>query len=373
MRPSRTVERHPGSAASLQHLRHVASGFSLVELMIGIVISIICTLGIMSAFAAYEGQKRTTTSSNDAQQSGSFALYKLERQVRSAGSGIVQGKNWGVWGCGISGLAASALPATFSGYGLPATSLAIPVLISSGGTNNPDVIDIVSGNPTLQVFKVGVASAPDATSLTVSNGFGILANDYLLGTLADGSCKLGKVSSRSTNDITLVTATTLVTGLASAVKVFDMGSRPQFTLFGVDTTSNALIEYDQLQRAAEGGTTGLTVADGIVQMKALYGVSIGGAALVWVPPTGAWSIANLTANTAAAMTAASQIKAIRIAVVAQSRLPERGSDYKSGSTSLTLFRDLPTQQFVMATQTQFRYKVYDTTIPVRNALITTYF
>lgn len=371
MPPSCTIELQPGPASSLRHLRHAARGFSLVELMIGIVISIICTLGIMSAFAAYEGQKRTTTSSNDAQQSGSFALYKLERQIRSAGSGIIQGKSWAVWGCSITSLAASALPATFSGYGLPATSLAIPVLLSSGG-GNPDVIDIVSGNPTLQVFKVAVASAPNATSLTVNNGFGILANDYLLGTLADGSCELGKVSSISTNAITLVSATPRVTGLASAVRMFDMGSRPQFTLFGVDTTSNALIEYDQLQRTAEGGTTGLTVADGIVQMKALYGVSIGGAPLVWVQPTGNWSIAKLTANTAAAMTAAGQIKAIRIAVVAQSRLPERGSDY-SGPTTLTLFRDLPAQKFVMTTKTQFRYKVYDTTIPVRNALITTFF
>ncbi|MDE1893202.1 MAG: PilW family protein [Xanthomonadaceae bacterium] len=354
-------------------------GFSLVELMVGITVSIIGTLAIMAAFANFEGRKRTTTSADDAQQSGSYALYQLEREIRTAGSGLTQGRNYSVWGCAINALPSSALPAPFNAAALnmPPNAPAMPVLIAAGGSSS-DVISVMGGNPALQVFKVGVTSAPTNASLTVGNGFGILQNDYLLGTLTNGSCEIGQVSAITGNSITLASATAQVTGLANAVNVFDLGPQPVVSLFGVDTTQNALVEFDQLQRAANGGATGVPIADGIVQLKALYGINNGTApsnvVQQWVQPTGAWAISALTANTAAAAAAVSQIKAIRIAVVAESRLPERTSDYVNTSTTLTLFPDLgSTLQYHVPIQPQFRYKVYDTTIPLRNALITRYF
>ena len=57
------------------HLR--ARGFTLVELMVGLLISLLCTLAMFKAFAGFEGQKRTTTSGNDAQQNGSYSLFQL--------------------------------------------------------------------------------------------------------------------------------------------------------------------------------------------------------------------------------------------------------------------------------------------------------
>lgn len=356
------------------------SGFSLIELMVGILVSIIGTLAIMAAFANFEGHKRSTTSGDDAQQSGSYALYKLERVVRSAGSGFTQGKNHGIWGCTISSLVSGTLPPPFSTAGLPAAAQAMPVLIASGGTG-PDVISVMSGNSALQVFKVGVTSAPTATALVVGNSFGLLANDYLIGTLADGTCELGQVGPTFTsgntlplnNNVPLNAANTQVTGLANAINVFDLGPEPIMSLLGVDTTSNTLVEFDQLQRAVNGGAANLPIANGIVMMKALYGVP-GPTGLTWVQPTTTWSIGALTASMSSAFTAASQIKAIRIAVVAESRLPERNQDYHPATNTLTLFPDLPPAvQFSMPTNPQFRYKVYDTTIPVRNALINRYY
>jgi type IV pilus assembly protein PilW len=93
-----------------------------------------------------------------------------------------------------------------------------------------------------------------------------------------------------------------------------------------------------------------------------------------VQPTGTYSIDTLTASSSAAASAMGQIKAIRIAIVAQSRLPERSSDYSTGKTQLTLFSDLdPSLQYTVTTNTQYRYQVYDTTIPVRNALVSTHY
>ena len=100
----------------------------------------------------------------------------------------------------------------------------------------------------------------------------------------------------------------------------------------------------------------------------------------WVAPTGTWAITAIsptalsTASTQAAFNAMTAIKAIRLVVVAQSRISQRSQDYATGSQTLTLFTDLPAaQEVTITTDPTYRYKVYDTTIPIRNALITKYF
>jgi type IV pilus assembly protein PilW len=379
----------PSDFATVAHATPARErGFSLVELMVGILVSVICTLAIMTAFAVYEGHKRTTTSSNDAQQNGSYSVYQLERQIRSAGSGIVQGDNYSVWGCPITAFtsnaqvlpATKALPAPFANW--PVSMLAMPVVISYGGAGaTPDTIAVIGGNPAYQVFKVGVTSTPAVNTVVVGNAFGIQANDYLLGVLPGGDCAVAQATTITANtNITLATANSPTTGLVNAVNVFDLGAQPNFTLFGVDTTSNTLVSYDLLQRPIDANAPSvIPVSEGVITLKTLYGVHTSGAAEpadeidAWVQPTGAWAIAALTANTAAAATAVSEIKAIRVAVVAQSRLPERASDYV-GPANVKLFTDQPAaDQYVIPLQTQYRYKVYDTTIPLRNSLITTYF
>jgi type IV pilus assembly protein PilW len=367
-------------------------GFSLIELMVGIVISLIGTLAIMAAFALFEGQKRTTTAGDDAQQNGSFALYTLERQLRTAGSGLVQGNRYGLWGCAINAntsgavvLPSGALAPPFNLW--PTTTLAMPVLVSAGGAL-PDVIGVISGNPAGRVFKAPVSSTPDALTVVLTNSYGIFANDYLLGTLPSGACALAFASTapNASNSITLLAASSATGGLQTATGVYDMGSAPIFSLYGIDPTTNSLVTYDLLQRPSTAGGAApgaIPIADRIVQMKALYGIHDGticgtaDASCIdyWVQPTGTtWGIAALTANTAAATTAMGEIKAIRVAVVAQSRLPERTSDYSTGQTTLTLFRDLAaTLRYSVVTLPQYRYKVYDTTIPIRNAMITRYF
>ena len=368
-----------------------SKGFSLIELMVGIVVSLISTLAIMAAFAIFEGQKRSTTSGDDAQQNGSFTLYALERQIRTAGSGLVQGNRYGLWGCALNASTNSAtvlpsgtLAAPFNLW--PTNPLAMPVLIASGGAL-PDVIGVISGNPAGRVFKAPVSSTPDNATVVLTNSYGIFANDYLLGTLADGTCSISMAAAAPTaNSITLVASSSTSNGLQTATNVYDLGSAPVLSLYGVDPNTNSLVTYDLLQRPLTAGSTtapgAVPIADGIVQMKALYGIHDGTVCGVadpscidyWVQPTGKWSIASLTANTAAASTAIGAIKAIRVAVVAQSRLPERSADYV-GKTTLSLFPDLTASSlnYTIAIQSQYRYKVYDTTIPVRNAMITRYF
>ena len=65
-------------------------GFGLVELMVAMAIGLVISLTIFSALNTFEGRKRTSTSVNDASQAGNFAIYALEKWIRSAGSGFTQ-------------------------------------------------------------------------------------------------------------------------------------------------------------------------------------------------------------------------------------------------------------------------------------------
>lgn len=365
-------------------------GFSLIELMVGMLVSMICMLAMMAAFAVFEGKKRTTTSGNDAQQNGSYALYALERQLRTAGASIVQGFNHGLWGCPVTAytngkqvLPGGALPAPFTTSTWPSTTRLVPVLIASGGKTGADVIGVVGGNSAMQVFNVTVSSTPSDNAVIVANAMGILSGDYLVGTLSNGTCAIARVKPGTNSAATQVTDASLIldtasspaTGLRSATGVFDMGQTPALTLYGVDATSNALVSWDLLQRKVNGQAAAvMPLAEGIVMIKALYGVETNNSGtLDWKQPTGKWAIGQLTNGSAAAVTAIGQIKAIRLAIVAQSRLPERASDY-SGPTRLTLFEDLsPAVRYTLNIDRQFRYQVYETTIPVRNAMVSQFY
>ena len=364
-------------------------GFSLIELMVGMLVSMICMLAMMAAFAVFEGKKRTTTSGNDAQQNGSYALYALERQLRTAGASIVQGFNHGLWGCPVTAythgkqvLPGGALPAPFTTSTWPRTRRLVPVLIASGGKTEADVIGVVGGNSALQVFNVAVSSTPSDNSVVVANAMGILSGDYLVGTLSNGTCAIARVKPGNTSAATQVADTSLLldtanspaTGLRSATGVFDIGQTPALTLYGVDANSHALVAWDLLQRRVNDQAAALTpLAEGIVVIKALYGVTDNAGNLDWKQPTGKWAIGQLTNGSAAAVTAIGQIKAIRLAIVAQSRLPERASDYH-GDPHLTLFKDLPGDvRYTLNIDPQFRYQVYETTIPVRNAMVSQFY
>ncbi|HEY5994757.1 MAG TPA: hypothetical protein VIU46_09190 [Gallionellaceae bacterium] len=64
------------------------SGFSLVDVMVGMVLALIGTIIIFQAFEVSEKIKRVTTGGGDAQQNGAQALLALSRAVKLAGYGV---------------------------------------------------------------------------------------------------------------------------------------------------------------------------------------------------------------------------------------------------------------------------------------------
>jgi type IV pilus assembly protein PilW len=70
------------------HSRARAAGFTLVEMMVGMLIGLVAIIVMFQVFAVSEAQKRTTAGAGEAQQNGVTSLFLMERDARMAGYGL---------------------------------------------------------------------------------------------------------------------------------------------------------------------------------------------------------------------------------------------------------------------------------------------
>lgn len=122
---------------SMGMTRLVARGFSLIELMVGMAIGLLCTLVIATVLSAAEGQRRGVTQGSDAQVNGSLALYAVQREVAIAGYGFAS--EGPAVGCQLQSRFNGVVPA------LMPTVLA-PVQITQGANGAPDRLRVLASS-----------------------------------------------------------------------------------------------------------------------------------------------------------------------------------------------------------------------------------
>lgn len=375
---------------------HRRRGFSLVELMVSMAIALVVTLAIFSVLSASEGRKRSTTSVNDINQTGAYLSLVLDKSLRSAGSGFAQ--RWReAFGCRLN--------ATRSGTGvilprvapLPAPFGSVtglfrlaPVVIAQGQSlAGSDVLIVMAGTSGFSESPLRVLpGSVTSDTLRLDNTLGLNASDLVLIAENGRGCQLEEVNTPFTgsNDQQLPFGGTYYTttgadgsltayatsGSAYAIPIGSSTSNPpQFALYGVGA-NNTLFSYDILRTA--GGDAVVPMADGVVELRALYGIDSDGDGKLdtWVDPgTGDYAAASLLDGSSAAGTRLRNILAIRVAMILRTSLSERGDPV--AQPTLTLFQDLdPALQQIRtltATERQFRHRVVETTIPLRNVLM----
>ena len=82
------MKKHPDNLRSRAH-----AGFSLVDVMVGMVIALLGVIIMFQVFSASEDVKRRTTSGGDALQNGASALFVIDRSLKQAGYGIFASTN----------------------------------------------------------------------------------------------------------------------------------------------------------------------------------------------------------------------------------------------------------------------------------------
>jgi type IV pilus assembly protein PilW len=395
--------------------RAAQRGLTLIELLVAMVIGLVVVLAVTSAVTVGEAHKRSTTTTNDMNQSGSYAAYMIDRLLRSAGSGFAQTGMRGVFGCRLSaarnigGTATTILPRTTSAFPAPFDTLLggsgasaagnlrlAPFLIAKGAAGASDTLVAMGGNAAAGDVPRRVRSGfPDSNNLRLDNTIGLRNGDIgLVSKEGLEDCLLEQVSSTNTelttagNEVlglggryfTSTGATTALSALVADGKALftPLGNvaanNLQFQLIGV-SPNRTLVAYDLLRAGGTGGDEGTdasattALADGIVAMYAVYGVDTDSNGVVdaWIDPGSTdYAIATLM-NTPDRMR---HIIAARVALVMKSSLLEKEA---KTAGNLVIFSDLPADRHrtltIAGDDLKYRHRVIDTTIPLRNMLL----
>lgn len=364
-------------------------GMSLVEIMVATAVGLIGVTMIMQVFAVAEGQKRTTTGASDAQISGNIALFNIERDLRYAGFGMVT-NNGNMLGCDTYVYDSQRPTPEFNFTMAPAI-----ITVDAGGGNS-DTIKIAYGAPAVVIegalFSTG-AAASAAFPLKNAAGFrlGELAVAYESGkkcaTIEITGFTAGAVNTVEHTDGAAFTYTDTggnvvnaterynnAGGLPSAspetystsARLYSLGRNPvvkSYVVVGDRLMTQSELPYVAAQDPDNNGFSDAEVATGIIQMKAMYGKDTNGDRVV-----DAWNT-TVPANATEWM----QVRAVKIALLARSGLFEK--------TMVTPNAPVWTHpgtgaavNFTMANLSDgtdwrnYRYRVYQTTVPLRNMI-----
>jgi type IV pilus assembly protein PilW len=381
---------------------------TLVELMVSLVIGLGTVLAVTSLLISSENHKRTTTSTNDAEQTGAYTFYALDKVLRSAGSAIAQSAfptDRGILGCTLNATSgatailprAAAFPAPFAGFlpGATTTLKVAPLLIAQGQSAAPasDVLVVMGGSGAAGGVSRQVTSPGSATLLNLDNTVGFTTSDVALVSqsgvvdclleevtaVATPTLNLGGATSYYTANGTTTTLATLSSSTSSYVTPLGnaAANNLQFMLFGVGA-DRTLYSYDLLQNlkfvGLTGGDVSQAIADGVVQMNAIYGLDTTGTGVfgAWAGPGDAgWDINSVMGNT----TKMRQIISVRVALVLRGEYYDKNPN--TSPPTLTLFNGLVNgggtslQQTVNlnAVDQHYRYRVFEFTVPLRNMIL----
>jgi type IV pilus assembly protein PilW len=375
-------------------------GVTLIELLVALVIGLVVSLAVYSVLNVAEGRKRTTTTVNDIDKAGAFVAYQLNKALSSAGSGFTGGLNPNSggkvrsaaysFGCQLSMKKGSDTLLPKSNFSAPFSSITnlklVPIVIVDGAASRGDVIVSMAGSGGLSESVTNLTSI-NAAGLRAQTVASLTANDRILlieanpdGTAKPGgNCLLDQIQTGFTqgdgSNFDVPLAGDYHTGGASTYDgtstiVLNMGKLPQFDMYGVGN-NNTLMKYDLLSPAATGNDANPSAfIEGVYQMEAIYGTTNPSGAVgnfAWQAPTGTYSSAALLAGTPAANSALQTITLVRVAFIMQTNLAEKEA---VSSGTVNLFEDVTgLEQTISGLNKNYRYRVIETTIPVRNALV----
>jgi type IV pilus assembly protein PilW len=345
------------------------AGFSLVEILVGLVIGLLATLVILQVFSIFEGQKRTTTGVADAQTNGSIALFTLARDITRAGFGLEPTGIPAVNDSPIECATLSLDPAlTYSSAGAAIIS---PAIITDGnGASDSIVIHYGTSDMGGVPSVISAAGSPGVKDVAIPTNLACQPNDVAL-IFNGGACALTTVAVAGVSAANVAPAIiTLNTLPAQAVVGASLACLGKWNEITYRVNNNNLEQ------------NGVPILADIVNIQAQYGISAttgSNQVVQWVDATGATWAAPTVANR-------NRIKAIRVAVVARNGLLEKEnvssdcidltSNQPAGvcawsATSLSPINPSPAPHVDLSNipnWQRYRYRVFETVIPLRNVL-----
>jgi type IV pilus assembly protein PilW len=334
------------------------AGFSLIEVMIGLLIGMIAIIVMLQVFSLSETHKRTTTGGDDAQNNGALGLYAIQRDMQQSGLGV---NNFQLLGCNVllrTGVTLNAIsPVTINHTSIPAAA-------KDAGT---DTVLIVYGNPNGAGEGEKVDAQPTTTTYTVAAA---AASASAPGAYAAGDQVIAEVQPRPTTcslsiqTVSSVTSANVVVGAGVAGMsggiLYNLGRAPKVNVYAVKNGNLVMCDYMTNDCGAAGSVGNaaiwVPIGSGIASMRAEYGRDT-----TATPDATVDTFDQATPTTACLW---SRVSAARIALVT------RNSNYEKDNVTQTAPAWASTTATIdLSADTNwqhYRYKLFQTVVPLRN-------
>ena len=371
-------------------------GFSLTEIIVGMAMGVIVLLIIMQSLSTADQYKRTATNGSDAQTNGLMALRALESEIRMAGAGTTNGANL-----------CPSINGYYDGAGVT-NRINRPVFITDGATaalNYSDSIEIVYSSSLTGGAPTHITDdMPTASNVTrVSNVSGMKTCDFVLFAARNGSktCSRLQISDVSNNGFQFLTGSgqskynppggeqkdlfpKLPTpGYTTDDIIINMGTNVdrKYSVVRDSTNDQFYLEQSNMNALDSGcgvqdANPQLNLVSNVVNVQAQYGVAAANSQEVscWTSAAvGNTGCSISTGNWSAPVAVdVKRIKAVRVAVVVRSAIAEKPSTGGTCDTTTTApisWEGGPTINLSHVPNWQcYRYKVYQTVIPIINVI-----
>lgn len=358
-----------------------ARGFSLVEVMVGIVIAMIASLVMLQVFATFEEKKRTTNSGSDAQTESVFASYTIERDVRMAGYGLNMPE---LLGCKIN--------SSFDRGPTVSFRLA-PATITNGVNGLPDTIRVVASSKKKWTVPARITTdhPPQATNMFLNTTQGIEPGDLIVAAQAGKDCTLMQVTNIPNGNVQIHHHSTSPwnppggqnifpqpKGYTAGAMLFNFGSFTDHT-YSIDARNNLQLSDF---RSATNTFVIQPLVPGVVNLQAQYGFDT----RPGTPDDGrvdTWSDTMIDADSSGTVGDSGDIQrifAVRFAIVARSVQMEKPKADGSCTITTANSANRPTWSGGVIDVSKnpdgsannswscYRYKVTETVVPLRNLL-----
>lgn len=350
-------------------------GVSLLELLIGIVISMLTVLIITQVFLNSEKHRRIPAAGANTQVNGILALDAIQRDVRQSGYGLGGGAWMGQCNTGASAAAAAV--------GLANLQLA-PLLITPGSGDAPsDSIEVLSSGKVDAAMQIRLAEKHDEgnSAFIIRTPMGVEAGDWLV-----VSSKAGLACAAFQAQAISIAAPWGVTPSASVAGDYDdesrlsnMGASPVRRRWSVTGSPASPFALQMTDLANDAPTPSANDAyPDVVLLRALYGKD--------TDNNGAIDTYDTTAPTDLAQW--QQVMGVRLSLVVRS--PEWSKDdvtlaplqwdlgdaavagsIQCASNAAHKCLELGLAHTVVNGSTewkQYRYRMYESLIPLRNLI-----
>lgn len=366
-------------------------GATIVEVMVGILIGLIVVAVIYNTLIVAEGFRRSTLGVADAQVTGQLSQFVVGRELANAGNGVMSGE-------GVDVLARC------DNWRLRP----MPVLITDGGgATASDQLTVFYSNSPKIVHPVRVEDPVQPAvndPIVVASPNGFKANDWFVATDRGTNCTLGQVTALAQPDnsvyppaaaggfVKLTFAKKAGADFAyptGTSRVLNLGPNMTRQLYAIDAAKAQLNTTDDNPGLAVAATP-VPLAQNVVLLKAQYGVDTDNDQVpdCWTSAdnadacgvgldfsAAAFQAAPAPANMAARIRA---IKAVRVAVVVRSEDVAKADAMNATLVGQTAWlfncaaNDATCQGRMQIDNTVLqdygRYRIYEATIPLRNAI-----